>query len=302
MPQTSPIRIALACALAAAAGGFACWITTPPAPTPTPDRDARTQAPPFVPALRARADVASTAAARIAAPPPSTPFAAGWKPPFPAPGLAARVDAWAASGDPADAMRAYEAVRDCLQARREDRTPEESLTADDADIESAIGPERMARIRLQRHHADLWCRDLRSDQVEARVAWLVRAARAGVANAARDFIQEGPDGQHMLGDAGAPWPVGAESWYAQRDAYIDAALRHCDIGLQAYLAAFARLPGMTIVASDQLWRAHLQCDAQAPPPPPLRDDPLAAAALDRFQRGQPPPLVPVVDPPGAAPG
>jgi hypothetical protein len=294
MRRRSLLRIAVAVALAGAGAGLAWWITTPPAVAEAPVLAARAAAvlPEAAPAPRPAAPGPSAASAAAAAP------ASAARSPFPAPGLAARVDAWARSDDPRDALKAYEAVRDCLQARREDRTPEERLTADDAAIARAVGAEALERMRLHRHHAELRCRDLRSDQVESRLAWLVRAARAGVADAASDFIQEGPEGRHMMADAGASWPVGTESWYAQRDAYIDAALRHCDLSLVAYLTAVVRLPGMDLQESQRLWMGHLQCPG-GPVPPPLRDDPVARAALDRFQHGQDPPPLP--DPPASAP-
>ena len=62
---------------------------------------------------------------------PSTAPAPSASSAFPAAGLAARVDGWSHSTAPQDAMRAYEAVADCLRARSQDRTPQDQIEAGD---------------------------------------------------------------------------------------------------------------------------------------------------------------------------
>jgi hypothetical protein len=210
--------------------------------------------------------------------------------PFPAPGLAARVDAWASSSDPHDALQACEAVQRCLQARRDDRTPDDVLNVVDAEIESAVGVERMDRLRAQRHHAAQWCDDLRSDQIQGRLAWLERAAAAGEPGAASSFIVEGPDGQGMLEDGGSKGAATPE-WFARRDAYIEAALRHCDQFLPSELGLSARPPTVSMADAMSFWMARQECDKNAAPRPALSDDPVAVDYLGYMGRGRPLPPV-----------
>ncbi len=207
------------------------------------------------------------------------------------PSLASRVDTWARSATPRDAMRAYEAVSDCLKARAEDRTPQDSLEAGDGALASVVGAERVQRLQAARHHAVERCQDLRSDQIESRLAWLKRAAAAGTPGAALDFEIEGPDGQGALGDGSAPLPA-PDAWYEERDAYIAKALQNCDRTLAASLAVDARPPGVSVARATTFWTAKLQCpDDAGPPPTALADDPVAVEYLRHMGRGQPiPPL------------
>ncbi len=209
------------------------------------------------------------------------------KPQFPSQGLAARVDRWARSSDPRDALRAYEAVRQCLQARAEDRTPDEELEKYDATLMAVVGEEQMRRIRASRHHAEQWCGDLRSDQIESRQEWLARAAAAGLQGATGYFIEEGPDGLGLL--RGGPSVNGSDAWYVQRDAYIALALQHCDRRLPDILAATARAPEIPLLNALSYWSDKLQCDSATVSQPSVLDDPQAVAWLRHMGRGEPVP-------------
>jgi len=224
---------------------------------------------------------ATTAAVVAAVPPPLGPSAPS------VPSLALRVDAWAHSTAPQDAMRAYEAVADCLQARVEDRVPQDQLEAGDSALSSVVGPERVQALQSRRHHAVDRCQDLRSDQIESRIAWLKRAAAAGVPGAALAFEVEGPDGQGALGGGSAPLPA-PDAWYEERDAYIAQGLQHCDRTLAGSLGVAARPPGVSIAQAMTFWADKLQCAGDSGPlPTPLSEDPLAVAYLRHMGRGEP---------------
>ena len=217
------------------------------------------------------------------APEPSRPAAVVSAPRASAPAalpadLAARVDAWAQSPDPADAMRAYVAVSECLLARRDERRPTEEVASERRKIEQALPLEQREHARRQWQDAGAHCGNLRSDQVQRRMQWLARAAQAGVPRAAIDFINEGPDGDGALMDAGAQRPPLNDGWRAQRDAYIDAALQRCDIGLVGYLGLVAPHDGGDETQALGRWQSHVRCDG-SPPPTPLRDDPVATRWL-----------------------
>ncbi|MFL6697960.1 MAG: hypothetical protein ACJ8GJ_12390 [Vitreoscilla sp.] len=201
--------------------------------------------------------------------------------------LAVRVDGWAHSAAPQDAMRAYEAVADCLKARAEDRIPQDQLEAGDMALASVVGTERMQVLQATRHHAADRCQDLRSDQVESRLAWLRRAAAAGLPGAALAFEIEGPDGQGALGGSVSSL-LASNAWYEERDAYIAQGLQHCDRTLAAHLAVAARAPGVTVDQAMRFWFGKLQCaDGTEPPPMPLLDDPSAVEYLRHMGRGEP---------------
>lgn len=266
------------------AGIAACamldWLSTRPVP---PQSVARAYEAPNLPTQENRVVSSTTVVASrpVAASAALSPLPSS---PFPALGLAARVDGWSHSPDPKDAMRAYEAVEDCLRARAEDRTPQDEIEAGDAALESVVGPNRLQALQARRHHAALWCRDLRSDQIESRLAWVTRAAAAGTPGAALAFIFEGPDGQGALG-GGASLPA-PDAWYAQRDDYIAKALQHCDRILPSVLAVGARSPDMSIAQAIAFWSGKLQCGDIADPTPPLADDPLAVEYLHHMGRGE----------------
>ena len=188
--------------------------------------------------------------------------------------LAGRVDAWAQSPDPADAMRAYVAVSECLAARRDEHRPTEEVADERHRIEQALPLEQRERARRDWQDSAAHCANLRSDQVQRRMQWLARAAQAGVPRAAIDFINEGPDGDGALMDAGAPRPALTDAWRAQRDAYVDAALQRCDTMLVGYLGMIAPNDGRDITQALGVWQSHVRCDG-SPPPTPLRDDPVA---------------------------
>lgn len=268
--KTPWIVVAALVAAALLAGWFAS--PTPSSPAEPPPQATAAAVEPR-PAITRPAPVA---ASRSSAAPAAT---------VPAAGLASRVDAWARSGVADDAMRAYRAVADCLRARAEDRTPQEQLDAEDSALEPMIGKERTDAFRTQRHHATEKCRDLRSDQIESRLAWLTRAAGAGARGAALAFVAEGPDGQGALGTPASPLPV-PDAWIAQRDAYFAAGLQHCDDALAAYLSGSARPPGMDFGDALTFWTGKMTCDADDAKrrPAPL-DDPLVAAYLRYIGRG-----------------
>jgi hypothetical protein len=188
--------------------------------------------------------------------------------------LAARVDAWAQSPDPADAMRAYIAVFDCLEARRDAHRPTEEVVDERRRIEQALPLAQRERARRQWQTSAAHCGNLRSDQVQRRMQWLARAAQAGEPRAAIQFIDEGPDGDGALMDAGAPRPALTDAWRAQRDAYVDAAFQRCDTGLVGYLGLVAPHDGRDVAQALTVWQSHLRCDG-SPAPPPLRDDAMA---------------------------
>ena len=203
------------------------------------------------------------------------------------PSLAIRVDSWAHSTAPQDAMRAYEAVAECLKARVEDRTPQDQLEAGDSALELVVGPERVQALQAKRHHAIDRCQDLRSDQIESRLAWLKRAAAEGIPGAALAFEIEGPDGQGGLGDGFTALPA-SDAWYEERDAYIAQGLQHCDRTLASSLAVAARPPGVSIAQAMTFWFGKLQCeDGSSPAPTPLSDDPSAVEYLRHMGRGEP---------------
>jgi hypothetical protein len=205
----------------------------------------------------------------------------------PAPGLAARVDGWGRSTAPQDAMLAYEAVADCLKARVEDRMPQDQLEAADGALASAVGSERVQAIRAKRHHAVERCQDLRSDQIESRLAWLRRAAAAGLPGAVLAFELEGPDGQGALGEGPTSLPA-RDAWYEERDEYIAHGLQQCDRVLAGNLAVVARPPGISLAQAMTFWFGRLQCgDSSSPTPIPLSEDPLAVMYLRNMGRGEP---------------
>jgi hypothetical protein len=225
--------------------------------------------------LPARAASDASPPAKKTAPP-----ATGAAPVSPAPteSLASRVDRWSRSPDPADAMRAYETVFNCLQARRDDRRPSEEVALEHKNMEEALPEDQRAGFRRNLKTSAQLCGDLRSDQVQARLQWLGRAAQAGMPMAALDFIFEGPDGNGVLQDLTVPGAAPTQAWIDQRDAYVDAGLRHCDLTLMGYLGAKARGDSADIGQAISFWRAHMRCWDE-PAPPSLMDDPVARRYL-----------------------
>ena len=176
--------------------------------------------------------------------------------------LAARVDVWMRSDDPHDAMQAYTAIFQCLLARRR---------AHDADLP----PDKPGQ------DAVTACGDLRSDQIQQRLAALEKAARAGEPSAAENFIQEGPSGNGLLSDLGTtdPTPPTAD-WLARRDDYISRALAHCDPLLPSYLGFTQRNRDIRKTAM-QYWLGRTSCpDHPATNTTPLADDAQGQAYLD----------------------
>ncbi|MBW8757298.1 MAG: hypothetical protein JF586_06785 [Burkholderiales bacterium] len=176
--------------------------------------------------------------------------------------LAARMDAWMRSDDPRDAMQAYQAAFRCLLARRRAHAPD--LPPDEPGEDAAST-----------------CADLRSDQIQRRLAMLEKAARAGERDAASDFIQEGPSGNGALADLDTadPTPPTAD-WIARRNDYIERALARCDVGLATYLG-FTQRNRQVRTQAAQYWMARTACpDHPAANPTPLADDPQGLAYLD----------------------
>jgi hypothetical protein len=160
-------------------------------------------------------------------------------------------------------MQAYEAVFECLLARRRAHAPE-------------IAPDK------PRNAAASVCVDLRSDQVQQRLAWLEVAARAGDTDAALDFIQEGPGGNGVLQDLSAkdPTPPTAD-WLARRTDDVERALQHCDARLAAYLGFAIRQRERREKAVAPYWQGRLACPGHpAANTTPLADDPEGQADLD----------------------
>jgi len=176
--------------------------------------------------------------------------------------LAARVDAWSRSGDPQQAMQAYDAISGCLLARRRAHAPD--LTPD---------PPGQDSIAL--------CSDLRSDQIQSRMGLLETAARAGIKDAAANFIQEGPTGNGLLADLSTtdrtpPTP----DWLARRSDYVALALANCDTLLAAYLGSALRDPALRPAAA-KYWLARMSCPGQpASITSPLADDVQGQGYLD----------------------
>ena len=192
--------------------------------------------------------------------------------------LASRVDAWAQSSDPADAMRAYDAVLECLIARRDERRPTEEVARERHTLEQALPLEQREHLRRHWRTSATQCGNLRSDQVQRRMQWLARAAQAGVPLAAIQFINEGPDGNGAMQDEGVPRPPLTDAWRAARDAYVEAALRRCDTGLVGYLGTQAAGDAQDFSQALDFWQAHVRCQG-GPDPGPLGDDPVAVRRL-----------------------
>ena len=177
--------------------------------------------------------------------------------------LAARVDTWAHSGDPHDAMQAYQSIFKCLLARR--RAHAANLEPDKPGDDAAA-----------------LCDDLRSDQVQQRVVLLEKAARAGEPEAAFDFVQEGSNGSGVLEDLGVidPTPPTPE-WLARRNDYIERALARCDRELATLLGLTQPDVGDQVQAVAY-WTRRTACDGQpAANTTPLAEDPQGLAYLDR---------------------
>ena len=266
-------QLAIAAAPLVVLAGLVAWWVTSPASAPAAT----------APAVREVRALASSAPARPVAEASSRPPAVGAlvapsAPTVAATDLAAQVDRWAGSGDPADAMRAYRAVFDCLQARRDERRPSEDVARERRNMEQAVPLEQRERVRRSWRTSAATCANLRSDQVQRRMQWLARAAEAGISMAAMDFIYEGPAGDGVLQDLDVPRPALTDAWRAQRDAYIDAALRRCDSGLVGYLGMTVQGDGKDLGAALNFWQSHARCPGD-PPRAPLRDDPVAVRWL-----------------------
>jgi hypothetical protein len=196
----------------------------------------------------------------------------------PAADRAAQVDRWADSPDPADAMLAYRAAFDCLQARRDERRPAEDVARERQQMEDALPQDQRAGIRTHWAGAAATCGNLRSDQVQRRMQWLRRAAQAGVPMAAMEFVLEGPAGDGLLQDLGVPRPPLTDAWRAERDAFIDAALQRCDMGLVGYLGMSLQGDCKDLGQMLNFWSAHSRCPG-SPEPVLLLEDPVALRYL-----------------------
>lgn len=176
--------------------------------------------------------------------------------------LAEQVDAWSRSGDAHQAKLAYDAVFRCLLARRRAHAADQPPDEPGEDARSVCG-------------------DLRSDQVQQRLAFLEAAARAGEKGAALNFIQEGPSGNGVLQDLGMndPTPPTAD-WLSRRNTYIELALQRCDLELATYLGWFIR-QRETHQKVTTYWLGRMSCPGQPPSnTTPLSDDPEGQADLD----------------------
>jgi len=153
--------------------------------------------------------------------------------------LAARVDRLSRSSRPADAYAAYRLVRACVEARH--RVQQGKGSAQD---------ERAA------------CADLASDQIQARLAWLDRAAQAGVRNAAADYGTEGPAGLLVPPEAQGDWAADA-AWQARMAGYYDRGAQDCDVAsvlsvvVRYRLGKFPADPRLALMT----WAAAQECIA-----------------------------------------
>lgn len=236
--SSTPFRLAAVTAAVVAVGAWIVVSATPP-PVPVVVSAPPEQAvrPAAVPALARPAP--SGARAELAPPPPEE-------------SLAARVDRLSRSPRPADAYAAYKLVRACVDARR--------LVQQGR---GAAGSEQSA------------CADLASDQIQARLAWLDRAARAGVRNAATDYGTEGPAGLLVPPEAQGDWSAD-KGWQERLAAYYDRGALDCDLGSTLSVLARYRLGKFPPDARVALttWSAAQECIAlgkTVPEPPDPRD-------------------------------
>ena len=253
MPRHRLLAVVLPVSMLVAAGLWA-W-RQPAESTPASPAAPAMATTPSSPPSAAR--VATLADTRAQAAPPA---ASGASAPA---SLAARIDAWARSDDPHDAMQAYQAIFKCLLARRR---------AHAADLSPDAPGEDAAAL----------CGDLRSDQVQQPLALLEKAARAGERDAAIDFIQEGPGGNGALQDLATidPTPP-TPDWLARRDDYVERALTHCDIGLAMYLGHFIRQRETRSASATQYWLERVSCPGHsAVNSTPLAEDPQGVANLE----------------------
>lgn len=249
MPLRRPLVIALV--LVASMAAVVAWMLREPQAAPNAVAAPATPPAPPAAAVAVIARAPAVSQPPIAATPASAPA-----------GLAAQVDAWARSGRPADAMEAYTTVFRCLLARRRAHDP--TQPPDDPAIA-----------------APAVCGDLRSDQIQGRLALLEKAALAGEKSAAEDFIQEGPSGNGALVDLGTRdrTPPTAD-WLARRDDYIARALANCDAALASYLGLTQRNHD-TWQKAQLYWVGRLACNGRsAANTTPMADDPQAQAYLD----------------------
>jgi hypothetical protein len=222
-------------------------------PASAPDVATTSAAAPHVPLATAAATATKMSASAAPIAPSSAPTMTS---------LAARVDAWSRSGDPQQAMQAYKAIFQCLLARRRAHAPD-------------MAPDAPGQ------NANTLCGDLRSDQIQARMASLETAARAGIKDAAANFIQEGPGGNGILADLSTTDPTPPTSeWLGRRTDYVTLALANCDTLLAAYLGFAVRDPALRSVAS-KYWLARMSCpDKPAAITTPLADDAQGQGYLD----------------------
>ncbi len=260
--RSSSIAVVVACAAVSGALWWAC--SGRPASVASPETSAvivAAHAAPAAPAHTPLARPTPAAAAVSSKPAASSPSS-----------LASQVDQWSRSTDTRDAERAYDAVAKCLLARRREHQPSERFEG------VPVSPETAAQI----------CADLRSDQIQNRMQWLERAAKAAEKGAAGWFIQEGPSGNGVLQDLDTPTFDNdmTDDWLHRRDDYIDLALRHCDTGLEAYLTLFARGVPADPAAAQTYWLGRLVChDTPQPTLAPLADDTLGQRLLQGLRHG-----------------
>jgi len=113
------------------------------------------------------------------------------------------------------------------------------------------------------------------------MALLEKAARAGIKEAAANYIQEGPTGNGMLADLSTTDPTPPTTdWLARRSDYVSLALANCDALLAAYLGSALRDPSLRPAAA-KYWIARMSCPGQpATITTPLADDVQGQGYLD----------------------
>ena len=194
------------------------------------------------PGAKAAPAGATTSAARLASPSrersgPGAPASAA-QPVAPEASLSKRVDRLSRSNDPHDAYAAYRLVRQCIEARGR-------ALQGASDAASSVAAA---------------CADLASDQIQARLVWLDRAARAGVRHAAEDYGTEGPQGLLVPGEAQRD----SSEWQSRMAAYYDVGALNCDLASILSVVARYRLGHYAADPSAALttWAAAQECNAQ----------------------------------------
>jgi len=179
----------------------------------------------------------------LAAAPPSARASTGAPSRFES--LSQKVDRLGRSPDPVDAFAAYELVTACVWAR---------------DHEGWMAHHILPGDRAMLSTPQQACGDIASDQIQSRLRWLERAARAGVHHAATEMLREGPDGLGLSSsDIDAPENA---SWKLRVEAALDAGVHTCDPdSLENRIDAYESGHGVAPDRARALtyWVAYMEC-------------------------------------------